>query len=435
MKRTTALLIALIASGLGPRSLAQNPPARLTLREAEDLALKNHPQVLAAENEAAAAGQQVIVARSAYYPFLNGDITGGQGSHNARIGAGFLTTSALFNKFGQGLTLSQLVTDLGRTKNLVATSTLNAQASNQTYQATRYDVLIGVNQSYFGVLAAQGLIRVAQETVAARQLLTDQVTSLAQNNLKSQLDVSFAEVNLADAKLLLLRSQNEVQQALAELTRSLGSDQTANTYQLVEEPTPPSPPPSAGELIAQAIDNRPELASLRYASNAAHRFYEAEKDLSRPSVNLVGVAGFLPLVNQVGSTQIPSEYEGAALNVTIPVLNGHQFSARREEARYRASAADQRLREEQERIARDVRVAWATATTGFQRLDVSAQFLREAALALNLAQGRYDLGLSSIVELTQAQLNLTRAEIENLSAKYDYQTEYAALQYTIGLLR
>src|SRR5262249_54985581 len=71
----------------------------------------------------------------------------------------------------------------------------------------------------------------------------------------------------------------------------------------------------------------------------------------------------------------------------------------------------------------------------FQRIDVTAQFLRQATLALDLAQGRYNLGLASIVELTQAQLNVTQAEIENLSAKYDYQTQNAALQYSAGLLR
>jgi len=96
---------------------------------------------------------------------------------------------------------------------------------------------------------------------------------------------------------------------------------------------------------------------------------------------------------------------------------------------------DQTLRDMQERVARDVRVAWANATTAFQRLDVTAQFLRSATLALDLAQGRYSLGLSSIVELTQSQLNVTRAEIENLGAKYDYQTQYASLQYAIGRLR
>jgi outer membrane protein len=93
------------------------------------------------------------------------------------------------------------------------------------------------------------------------------------------------------------------------------------------------------------------------------------------------------------------------------------------------------LRDEQERVVRDVRSAWASATTAYQRIDVTAQFVRQAALALNLAQGRYNLGLSSIIELTQAQLNVTEAEVENLSAKYDYQIQYAALQYAVGLLR
>jgi len=180
------------------------------------------------------------------------------------------------------------------------------------------------------------------------------------------------------------------------------------------------------------MSNRPELAGLRFSREAAHKFADAEKDLARPTVSLIGVAGFLPLVNQSG---IPNEYEGAAVNVQIPVFNGHLFSARREAARYRAAEADQRLRDVQERVARDVRVAWGSAMTAYQRMDVTAQYLRQASLALDLAQGRYNLGLSSIVELTQAQLNVTQSEIENLSAKYDYQGQYAALQYAIGLLR
>jgi outer membrane protein len=111
------------------------------------------------------------------------------------------------------------------------------------------------------------------------------------------------------------------------------------------------------------------------------------------------------------------------------------FSARREAAEQRALEADQRLRDELQRISRDVRVAWAGANDAYQRIDVTAQFLRQATLALQLAQGRYDLSLASIVELTQAQLNVTSAAIENLSAKYDYETQYAALQFTLGLLR
>jgi outer membrane protein len=82
-----------------------------------------------------------------------------------------------------------------------------------------------------------------------------------------------------------------------------------------------------------------------------------------------------------------------------------------------------------------VRAAWVTATTAYQRIPVTEDLLKQAQLALDLAQERYQLGLASIVEITQAQLNLTQAQIENVSARYEYQTAYAALQYTIGALR
>jgi outer membrane protein len=418
-----------------PVAFAQTPPPKLTLKDAEALAIKNHPQVLAARSAVSVAGEQLTEARAAYYPNIAADLTGSQGNDLSRIGAGELPASRLFNRFGQGIVIDQLITDSGRTPNLVASSHLQAQASNESYQATRYDVLLQVNRAYFDVLRAQSLIRVAEETVAARQLLLDQISALAKANLRSQLDVSFTAVNVSEAKLLLLRAQDAVQGSVAELARSLGSDQPA-AYQLIDEPLPPSPPAKPDDMIAQAIANRPELANLRYAREAAHKFFEAEKDLSRPTVSLVGVAGFLPLINQTSPTQpIPKEYEGAAVNVEFPVFTGRMYSARREAARYRETEAEQRLRDEQERLVRDVRVAWASAMTAFQRIDVTAQFLRQAALALNLAQGRYNLGLSSIVELTQSQLNVTQAEIENLSAKYDYQTQYAVLLYDTGLLR
>jgi len=415
---------------LASPALAQTPP-KLTLQDAVAIALKNHPQIQAAQYEANFAHQQVVINRSPYYPKLNGDVTASQANSSARIGAGDLTDSRIFSRFGQGAVLSQLVTDSGRTPNLVAGARFNAQAAGQNLLATRFDVVLNVNRAYFDVLHAQAVIKTATETIEARQTLSDQVTELAKNKLKSQLDVSFAEVNVSEAKLLLLRAQEALDAAVAELGRALGSDQPAN-YQLVDEPMLPGPPASTDELIAQAIKNRPELASLRFSRDAAYKFFEAEKDLKRPTVSIEAVGGFLPYINTSG---IPTEYEAVAANVSIPVFNGHLFSARREAAHERALESDQRIRDQQQTIARDVRVAYGSALTAFRRIDVTAQFLRQAALALDLARGRYNLGLSSIVELTQAELNLTQAEIENLSAKYDYQSQYAVLQYTIGALR
>jgi outer membrane protein len=446
MTRTGLLLAVILCAVARPPLLqaqATSPSAgqqapsttTLTLRQAEDLALRNHPRVLAAQNEASAANQIVRETRSAYFPFLTGAVTGLSSSDpNARIGAGAVSASRLIGRFGQGVLASQLVTDLGRTPSLVASSKLQAQASAQNVDATREQVLLAVNAAFFGVLRAQSVVRVAQQTVDARQLVYDQVNTLAQNNLRSQLDVSFADVNLSDAKLLLIGAQNDIQEAYAQLARALGSDAPV-TYQIVDEPLPPSPPPNSEDLVAQALAARPDVARLRSERDAAYKFASAERDLNRPNVTMAAVAGVIPVLAESGTTPIPESYAAAAVNVIVPVFNGGLFSARSAAALLRAMEADQNLREFQETVARDVRVAWANATTAFQRLDVTAQFLRSASLALDLAQGRYNLGLASIVELTQSQLNLTRAEIENLSAKYDYQTQFASLQYALGQLK
>jgi len=435
MKKTTLLFVILLPLGAAGDVRAQNAaPTPLTLKDAEALALKNHPQVLAAQATVREFNELVAEARSAYFPTLDADLTGSGGNPQGRIGAGYLAASRLFDRLGTGISLSQLITDSGRKPNLVASSRLQAQASQRTYEATRYDVLLAVDQAYFAALRAQALVKVAEQTVAARQILSDQVTELAKNKLRSEVDVAFADVNLSEAKLLLLRSQDVVRAAFAELTRALGAQQELN-YKLTDEPLPPSPPLDAESLIAQAFANRPDLLSLQLQRDAAVKFARAERDLSFPTVSFVGVGGAIPEINQILATKIPNNYEAAALNVEVPIFNGHLFAARREAARFRAQAEDQRVRDLQERIARDVRVAWSSSKTAFQNIDVTAELLREASLALDLAQGRYNLGLSSIVELYQAELNITQAEIENLNAKYDYQSIYAMLQYTMGLLR
>ena len=121
--------------------------------------------------------------------------------------------------------------------------------------------------------------------------------------------------------------------------------------------------------------------------------------------------------------------------MNIPIFNGRLFNARHVEAESQAKAQQQYFRDLQDRIVRDVRTAWLNANSAFQRLSVTEQLLNEATQAFDLAQSRYGLGLSSIVELSQAQLNLTQAEIEQVSAQYDYEGQNANLNYQLGRMQ
>jgi len=173
------------------------------------------------------------------------------------------------------------------------------------------------------------------------------------------------------------------------------------------------------------------VVAQRLSVDASRRFADAERSLWMPAISLVGAAGFTPY-HQIG---LNDRYSAAGVNVTLPVANGNLFSARHAEALFRAQSQDYVLRDLQNRVSRDVTVAWLDARAGYQRLDLANQLVTQATSALDLAETRYNLGLSSIVELTQAQLNKTRADIEQASARYDYQARTAALRYQIGDLK
>ena len=420
-------LSILVATHFIPAA-AQNVQ-KLSLHEAEQIAIQNHPQVQAATNLASAAKSQVTEQRSAYYPMANGSLTAADAENNSRIAAGFLNNPIIFERYADGVTVNQLVTDFGRTHELVKSSNLHAQAAQENVVNTRADVLLNVDRAYFGVLKAQAVLMVAQETVKERQLVSDQVTELEKNKIKSGLDVDFANVDLAEAQLLLIQAQNGVDTSYAQLSAALGyADE--RTFELVEELMPASPPADFSDLLSQALQNRPDLITLRLDTASAHSYVTAERDLWFPTVSAIGTAGLTP----VGADQLAPRYAAAGANVNIPIFNGHLFGALRSEANSRARADDQFVRDLQDRIVRDVRTAWLDANAAFQRLAVAEQLLKSATDALDLAQSRYRLGLSSIIELSQAQLNMTQAQLQSANAKFDYETQISVLNYQIGAL-
>src|SRR6185437_5453331 len=273
-------------------------------------------------------------------------------------------------------------------------------------------------------------LMVAQQTVDTRQTTADQVRALAQAKLRSDLDLSFANVNLAQAKLLLLDAQNRKDAAFTSLNELLGMEKQA-IYLLVDESNRTLTEPSSNEedLVRQAFRSRPDLAALDDQFQSQKRFARAEHDLNRPAVSALGAVGGTP----VRADQITSSWYGAVgVNMSIPIFNGFLFSARAQEADYRASALQAQVHDLRDRIARDVRITWLQTNTAFQRVTVTAQLLQQANLALDLAQTRYKLGLGSIVELSQAQLQQTDAQIGNSTAKYEYLTSLSRLKYQTG---
>jgi outer membrane protein len=406
----------------------------ITRTDAERLALKNNPRITASHLLALAAGQVTRETRSGELPQISAAITAEKAEDGSRIGAGELTDSRLYTHAGTGGSLSQLITDFGRTHNLVATSALQQKAQDQTALATEQDVLLATDQAFYRLLDAQSLLDVSKATVAARGDVQNLTSALTKSALKSDLDLSVASADLSQAQLLQLDAENAVASASATLAAVLAMP-ADTVYQAVEEPGAAPPPPSAdgsAALNASAQAERPDLQALRFSAAADQKFATAQQLQHLPTISALAVGGITPVAPD--GIFVPNWYAVGGVNLTLPLFTGFRIDAQAQEARLRQKAAEKQAQDLSETIARDVRVAVLNAQTAFRRIAVAEQFRQQSAQALALAQTRYKLGLSSIVELSQAQLQSTQAAVAAVNARYDYLLSLRSLDYARGQL-
>jgi outer membrane protein len=424
------MLIALCSQGIlnGPEQTAV-PLAgpTLSLADAEARTLSNQPRLAAEVLRARAVNKRIEQSRSAYFPQLTGNATAVGTNGDSAVAAGAATTSSVSTRVAVGATLTQLITDFGRTREIVRSARLNAEASQDTSEDVREKILRDVDQAYFGVEAAESVAGTASAVLDFRKTSLRQLSALAQSNLRSTLDVQFAQVLVSEAQMAVVQADSRVRETRASLAAAMGEDEV-NDYVLAEPEQPPLLENDVAIYLREALKARPDLKALQAKASAAQQFAKAENKLSYPTINVLGTAGTVPERDHT----LQQNYGAAGVNIQVPIFNGGLYSGRAAEARLRAQAADRDVRERTLLIERDVRTDWARARDAYLQIQVAQDLVNQTGVAERLAQARYDAGLGSIVELNQAELSRTSALIAAASARFDYLGSRAALRYAVG---
>ena len=406
-------------------------PAQLSLEQAETVAVANQPRLLAAQLRARASAQRIREARAGFQPTVAFNATGALvADAGTSTAAGNLTTSAVSDRFAYGANLSQLVTDFGRTSALVNSSREQAQAQNDLTTFTKAQVRLNVREAFYGVLGAEAVLQAASAARENRALISRQLSALAQSELRSTLDVNFAKVLESEAELAVVRAQSTVAQMRARLATAMGQYRPI-TSQLVVPASASDPlAASSQDMTQQAQVQRADLSASQAQQKAAREFASAEKGLSYPSLNVLGAAGQIPYRDHT----LHDSYAAAGFNLNIPVFNGSLFAGRRAEAQLEADARTRDTDTLRLQVNEQVQDAWYRADEAYRSLDVTDRLVAQSKEALRLAKDRYDAGLGSIVELNEAQLNETSAEISAADARYSYLSRRAELDFATGLL-
>jgi outer membrane protein len=432
MKRLLAfaLVAIFLASPAYADDAKQTLEEPLTLAEAQRIALLNHPQIKASDYESKAAEEEVAVQRSNYYPQISGNAARVFADAGTRLAAvGGLNDPTVIDRGSIGVGASQLITDFGRTDAEVEASKSALEAERQRGNLSRTSVLLNATQAYYHTLRAEALLKVAQDTLKTRQTLLDQVKSLRDVQIKSDLDLSIAKQSVDDANLLLLKAENGRDDAMDEISEALGFRET-HVFVLADDNKVPPPEGSPEILLSEALSNNPELAALQSDYEAARKEADAASRESYPTLSAAGFAGDTPL--HAAGQYISPTYAAGGLVLSIPLYTGGKITADADKAAAHAETLKMQVEIKKNKLARDIHMVFDSVQTAYKNIAVTKQMRENAGKSLALTQARYDLGKSSIVDLNQAQLADTQAAVAATNATYQYLIQRALLDYSVG---
>jgi len=434
------ILIALAAfsPGAAKTAAAEEAGGNLTFRQAIDTALREHPAIKQFRENMFAAREGIGMARSAYFPqvSLSGNYFYGNAFARSAKGASGITAPGAVsanvnlqptvdNFYIYQFQANQLLWDFGKTPAIVAESRAAYGQTEQDYAGTRQQVVLDARTAYFGFLARQRAQKVQEETVRQNQELVRQAQGFFQVGLKAKIDVTKAEANLYQAEAALIQAKNNVELAKVTLMTALGLktwpyQQVEDVLEVTRQPRP------LEELSTTAMQRRPELLKNRY-----------QQDFGQAAIS-VARAGYFPTFTSTAAYgwqginyPLPSNWWVGA-GVTFPLFEGLNttYAISQSKAQFRATLENYEVL--RQNVTKEVTQAYLNVKTGWELIRATKKALEAARENLRLAWGRYQAGVSTIIEVTDAQVQFSQADLNFVQALYNYRVYEAQLDKATG---
>ena len=451
MRRVVGALVVLVMLG-GPFDIAaQTPPAPttppagvtpppsldvltqrpITVDEAVAIALDSQPNIHARLGDYAAAKYRVDQALSPLLPQLAAAVSTSRSQSttvSTSTTTGLTTTTVTTRDFGETftaqLTLSQLLFDFGKTRASVDAARKLSEVALEDVELQRQLITQTVKQAYTNINFAQRLQRVAQQALERAELNLRSARGFFDVGTRPKSDVTRAEVDVANARVDVIRARNAERLGRAALNVAMGVPADTPTQvvdSLVYQPTKLD----RTRLMDEAQRRRPESRQARLRAEAAEAVVRRTTRDFFPDIT--GAAAY-------GATRTNfDEAWSATLSLSWSIFDGGNRIARHREARANLEAAQARVRATELDIQREVEQAQISVSEAEERIQAAQVAVESAQENFRLAQGRFDAGVGTILELTDAQLALTQAQNTEAQALADYRIALSNLDRAVGL--
>jgi len=416
--------------------LAQAAPARvLTLEEAQRVAQERQPQLRAARGSTQAAEGRVEQSRSGLLPQLSATADYQRATTNFLFRPGGIprpgqeTNWSSVNFFDSSVTLSQLLWDFGQTSNRWRSTQASARATADQERSTWLQVVLQVRVAFFNAVAFKELLAVARETLTNQRNHLVQIEGFVQEGTRPPIDLSQARADFANAEVQVINAGNAYQRSKVLLNQAMGVEGPID-YDIANDALPPQ----AGEdgalhpLLAAALEARPEIASATEQVKAQQLLIQSARGAYAPSI----AAG----ATFVQATETGSNYVGwnVAAGVTLAwnLFQGGLTTGTVHEAEGNLGFAAAQLDVLRQQVRVDVDQALLAIRAAKAALSSSRDALVAARQRLSLAEGRYQNGSGSVIELGDAQIAAANAAAQVVQTDFQLATARAQLLWALG---
>lgn len=414
-----------MSHGLLCAQTSVNLPSSLKIEDAVSIALKYHPSLRAAEASVQSADALLRQAQANFYPSLSLSAGGAHTEGAFVFNPQFPPRHQDYESYSAALQAQQILFDFNKTFPRVSANKFGLESVKFDYQATRALVATNVQLAYFRLMRAKSIVKVNEQTLQQAEQHVNRAKSFYAVGKRPRFDVTRAEVELANANVNMISARNQLQTARLQLENAMGihaGNEYAVTDSLLIEP------------FALPLDSVKQIAQLQ---RAEFRAANLRLKSSRSSVTAAR-SQHLPTLIASGSYNwngfdfpLRSRWS-AGLTLSLPLFQGFAVSAQAQQAQANADAAGAAVDILQQQIMLDVE-GYYLALQEAQQRTLAARKLREQALEnLRLAEARYNSGAGSPIEITDAQVMLSNANITHIQALFDYNSSLAQLRRAMG---
>ena len=399
----------------------------LSIDLATKIALENNPSIKIARANVEYSDAGLRLSRSTYFPTLN--ITGSASRTEGAFvfNPSFPPREQQYNNYTAGFQLQQLIYDFGRTSNKVSSSDDLANSALYDLQNATQDLIVAVETNCYTYLQAQYLEKVDREALAQTEEHLKIAEAFYKAGTQPQYDVTKAQVDVANAKLNLIRSQNQIKVSKLLLENSMGV-KIPDNFIITDSLRYDSLNLSADSVKSIALDNRSDLKSLKLKLSAQRSLVSSLWSQHLPSISAFGNYnwnGFdFPLYSRWT----------AGINFTIPIFQGFAVNAQVQQAEAQVKNLEASIEQLTLSIISEVQQNYLSVIEAENMIAAADKLVLQAEENFKLAKGRYKSGVGSATEITDAQLALSNARYSNIQAHYDYLTSLVRLKRSMGLI-